>query len=73
MSRTLINSERPRSKHCQKIIKWVNGMPVPAFQAMLKTSAIQELPLTVLSLPYQRTDEEIFDGIDEEFEALTNG
>ena len=68
MTQKLINSE-----HYQKIIKWVDGVPLPAFQVLLKSSGVQELPLTVLSLPYKRTPQEIEKEIDVEFSEMTNG
>ncbi len=39
---------------------------------MLNKEAVTQLPLTVLSLPYKRTDFEIEMGQGKEFEGLTN-
>ena len=61
------------SKHFEKIIKWVDGVPTPAYRQILTNTAIQQLPLTVISLPYERTLEEEIENIDPEFEGLTNG
>ncbi len=40
---------------------------------MLNKEAVTQLPLTVLSLPYQRDEFEKEMGKDEEFEGMTNG
>ena len=63
----------PSSKHFKKIIKWVDGAPVPAYRQILTNTSIQQLPLTVISMPYERTLEEELNNIDPEFEGLSNG
>ena len=40
---------------------------------MISKEAVSQLPLTVLSLPYKRTELEIELGVDEEYEGKTNG
>ncbi len=39
---------------------------------MLNKEAVAQLPITVLSLPYKRTEFEKEMGIDEEFEGMSN-
>lgn len=56
----------------QKIIKWVEGKPVPTNVEILDKAAVAELPITVLSLPYERSELEKELGVDEEFEGMTN-
>ncbi len=57
----------------QTIIKWVEGKPVPTHIGIMNKEAVAELPITVLSLPYERTEFEKEMGVDKEFEGLTNG
>ncbi len=61
------------SKHFEQIIKWIDGQPTPAYRQILTNTAVQQLPLTVISLPYERTLEEELNDIDPEFEGLSNG
>ena len=57
----------------QKIIKWVEGRPVPTNVEILDKEAVAELPIAVLSLPYERSELEKEFEMDEEFEGMTNG
>ena len=59
--------------HKQRIIKWIDGKPVPVDREIISKEAIAQLPATALSLPYKRTDLEIELGIDEDFDGMTNG
>ncbi len=54
------------------MIKWVDGRPVPAYTKMINKEAVSQLPLTVLSLPYKRTQLEKDLQVDEEFEGMSN-
>lgn len=74
MPEIILPGQAPQtSRHYEKIIKWVDGQPTPAYRMILTNTGIQQLPLTVLSLPYERTQEEINGVLDPEFECLTNG
>lgn len=57
----------------QRIIKWVDGRPVPTNIDILDKEAVAELPIAVLSLPYERSELEKELGVDEEFEGMSNG
>lgn len=57
----------------QRIIKWVDGKPVPTNIEILDKEAVADLPIAVISLPYERSEDEKEFGIDEEFEGMTNG
>ncbi len=59
--------------HYKLMIKWVDGRPVPTYSKMITKEAVSQLPLTVLSLPYERTPLEKECGVDEEYEGMTNG
>ncbi len=61
------------SEHKQRLITWVGGEPVPTDKDIISKEAVSKLPLTVLSLPYKRTELEIEMGMDEEYEGMNNG
>lgn len=54
------------------IIKWVDGKPVPTHTKILDKEAVSQLPITALSLPYERSELEKELGVDEEFEGMSN-
>lgn len=57
----------------QTILKWVDGKPVPTQVKIMNKEAVAELPIAVLSLPYERSELEKELGVDEEFEGMSNG
>ena len=57
----------------QKIIKWVDGKPVPTEREIISKEAVADLPITVMSVPYKRSPLEIEFKIDEDLEGMTNG
>ena len=59
--------------HKQLVIKWQQGKPVPTKREIITKEAVDQLPLTVISIPYKRTPLEIEFNIDEELEGMTNG
>ncbi len=59
--------------HTQKIIKWVDGKPVPIEKPILSKEAVSDLPIAVMSVPYKRTPLEEEFGIDKDLEGMTNG
>lgn len=59
--------------HKQRLIKWVDGKPVPVDREIISKEAVAQLPVTVLSLPYKRTPLEIELEIDEDYDGMTNG
>ncbi len=61
------------SDHKQRLITWVGGEPVPTDKDIISKEAVSKLPLTVLSLPYKRTELEIEMCMDEEYEGMNNG
>lgn len=50
----------------------MDGRPVPTYTKMISKEAVSQLPLTVLSLPYKRTELEKELGEGEEFEGMSN-
>ncbi len=60
-------------KHKKLVIEWVDGVPVPTEREIVTKEAVAQLPLTVISLPYKRTELEVEFDIDLEYEGLTNG
>ncbi len=58
--------------HYEGVVNWSSGLPVVEYSRMLTKDVITQLPIAALSMPYQRTEEEIFLGEDIEFEGLTN-
>lgn len=56
----------------ESVITWEHGEPVVIYKEMLTKEVIADLPVAVLSLPYQRTDKEITLGEDVEFEGKSN-
>ncbi len=58
--------------HYEGMVNWSSGLPVVEYNRMLTKDTITQLPIVALSMPYQRTEEEIFLGEDIEFEGLTN-
>ena len=67
-----MNSDVLEIKHYSKSIKWVNGVPQPAYREIISRESVGDLPLVTLSLPYERTPSEIIDDIDKDLEGLTN-
>ncbi len=58
--------------HYESVVNWASGNPVVEYSRMLTKDTITQLPIAALSMPYKRTEEEIFFGEDLEFEGLTN-
>ncbi len=58
--------------HYESVVNWASGNPVVEYSRMLTKDTITQLPIAALSMPYKRTEEEIFLGEDLEFEGLTN-
>ncbi len=67
-----MNSDVVEVKHYSKKIVWVNGVPRPANREIISRESIGDLPQVTLSLPYVRPPADIIDGIDEEFDGMTN-
>ncbi len=59
-------------RNFQSFIVWINGEPEIEYRQLITTNVLAELPLAALSLPYKRTEEEIFLGEDPEFEHMSN-
>jgi len=57
--------------HYSSFINWSKGYPEVVYKEMLTREAIADIPLAVVSMPFERTEEEIFLGIDEDLEGKT--
>jgi hypothetical protein len=53
-------------------VDWSEGIPKVVSRRMVTKEVLEDLPVAALSLPYKRTDEEIFLCKDEDLEGLTN-
>lgn len=58
--------------HYESIVSWEGGEPVVKYRQMLTKDVIADMPVAALSLPYQRTEEEVALGTGKEFEGKTN-
>lgn len=57
--------------HYNSFVDWSDGVPVVVYKQMLTKDIIVDLPLAAVSMPYERTEEEVFLGIDEDLEGKT--
>ncbi len=58
--------------HYDTVVNWDSGSPVVEYKAMLTKEVVADLPLMALSLPYERSEEEIMLGLDLQFEGRSN-
>lgn len=59
--------------HYESFLIWDDeGKPSMGFKEMITKEVLEELPVAALSLPYKRSDKEIFLNEDPEFEGKTN-
>lgn len=56
----------------ESVITWESGEPVVKYRQMLTKNVIANMPIVAMSMPYKRTQEEIEEDIDPEFEGKTN-
>ncbi len=56
----------------ESVITWESGEPVVKYRQMLTKNVIADMPIVAMSMPYKRTQEEIDNDIDPEFEGKTN-
>ena len=53
-------------------VSWKDGMPTVVYKEMLTKDVVAELPIAAMSMPYERTEEEIFLNKDPDFEGKSN-
>ena len=58
--------------NCESVIVWEDGIPCVKLVEMLEKDNITDLPIAALSLPYVRSDKDIFLERDLEFEGKSN-
>ncbi len=56
----------------ESFVDWTDGTPTVVYRQMITPEVLSDLPLAALSLPYKRSEEDIFLGNEEEFEGRTN-
>ena len=53
-------------------VVWEGGVPHVEYRQMVNKDVLNDLPMAALSMPYKRTEQEIFLDIDPEFDGMSN-
>jgi len=59
-------------RNFSSFVVWEGGVPHVEYRQMVNKDVLNDLPMAALSMPYKRTEQEIFLDVDPEFEGMSN-